>query len=90
MQAASSDPLFDDWSSRLEDPNKVTSRSAKVVAARAQSLVEDWTIGSALVRAILLATHGARGLRFRSHFQSDDAPETVPSTHLTLPTIYAV
>ena len=83
MQAASSDPLFDDWSSRLEDPNKVTSRSAKVVAARAQSLVEDWTIGSALVRAILLATHGARGLRFRSHFQSDDAPETTDAERST-------
>lgn len=76
MQAASYDPLFEDWSTRLEDPNKVTSRSARLVAARAQSLVEDWDIAAALVRAVLLATHGAKGLRFRSHFQSDDAPET--------------
>lgn len=76
MQAASFDPLFEDWSTRLEDPNKVTSRSAKIVAARAQSLVEDWDIAAALVRAVLLATHGAKGLRFRSHFQEDDAPET--------------
>lgn len=76
MQAASADPLFDDWSARLEDPNKVTSRSARLVAARAQSLVEDWGIAAALVRSILLATHGAKGLRFRSHFQSDDEPET--------------
>ena len=76
MQAASFDPLFEDWSTRLEDPNKVTSRSAKIVAARAQALVEDWDIAAALVRAVLLATHGAKGLRFRSHFQEDDAPET--------------
>lgn len=76
MQAASHDPLFEDWSTRLEDPNKVTSRSARLVAARAQSLVEDWDIAAALVRAVLLATHGAKGLRFRSHFQSDDAPDT--------------
>jgi capsid protein len=76
MQAASHDPLFEDWSTRLEDPNKVTSRSAKIVAARAQALVEDWDIAAALVRAVLLATHGAKGLRFRSHFQEDDAPET--------------
>ena len=76
MQAASYDPLFEDWSTRLEDPNKVTSRSAKIVAARAQALVEDWDIAAALVRAVLLATHGAKGLRFRSHFQEDDAPET--------------
>ena len=76
MQAASHDPLFADWSAWLQDPNKVTSNSARLVAARAQSLVEDWDVAAAMVRAMLLATHGARGLRFRSHFQKDDAPDT--------------
>ena len=76
MIAASSDPLFADWSSYLEDGNKVTSRSAKTVAARAQSLVEDWPVASAMVRAMLLATHGPRGLAFRSQYQADDAPDT--------------
>lgn len=76
MIAGASDPLFDDWYATVRDPNRVVAANVKVIAARASSLYEDWSIASAMVRARLLGTHGAKGLRFCSTFQRDDEPDT--------------
>jgi capsid protein len=76
MIAGSSDPLFDDWSTNLREPNRHVACNVKLVAARAASLVEDWDIAAGMVRARLLGTHGPRGLRFNSLFQRDDEPDT--------------
>src|SRR6185295_1998727 len=76
MIAGSSDPLFDDWSAYLREPNRHVAANFKLVAARAASLVEDWDIAAGMVRARLLGTHGPKGLRYNSLFQRDDEPDT--------------
>ena len=76
MIAGSSDPLFDDWSATLREPNRHVAANVKLVAARAASLVEDWPIAAGMVRARLLGTHGSKGLRLASLFQRDDEPDT--------------
>lgn len=76
MIAGSADPLFDDWTAYLREPNHHVAANVRLTAARAASLVEDWDVATAMVRARLLGTHGSRGLRFSSHFQRDDLPDT--------------
>ena len=76
MIAGSNDPLFDDWNAWLKDPSAEWSSLWTVVAARAKSLAEDSAECAAMIRAKLLRINGPRGLRFRSLYQSDNAPET--------------
>lgn len=71
----SSEPLFQDWQTWLASPDEWAS-VWPIVAARAASLVEDFPVAAAMVRARLLRIHGPHGLRFRSLYQSDDAPDT--------------
>lgn len=90
MIAGSSDPLFDDWSATNRDPNRVVAANVKLVAARASSLVEDWPVAAAMVRARLLGTHGSKGLRYTSLFQRDDDPDTDDAERTTRREIEAV
>lgn len=76
MIAGSADPLFADWNTTVREPNRLVAANVKVIAARASSLVEDWPVAAAMVRARLRGTHGAKGLRFVSTFQRDDEPDT--------------
>lgn len=66
------DPLLADWhASLVEDGDREWHTTWKVLAARAASLVEDWPVASAMVRARLLRVLGSRGLKFRSALQLD-------------------
>jgi capsid protein len=76
MIAGSSDPLFDDWAATVREPNRLVAANVKVVAARASSLVEDWPVAAAMVRARLRGTHGPKGLTFTSLFQADASLST--------------
>lgn len=71
-----SEPLFADWEAWLRDPDQEWASLWAIVAARSQSLVDDFPLAAAMVQAKLLRVHGAHGLRFRSLYQSDDAPDT--------------
>lgn len=71
MQASSSDPFFDDWQAFVDDPVREWSRVAKVAGARAQSLVDDYPVATALVRTKLKLTIGPRGLRLNSQFNTN-------------------
>lgn len=71
----SSEPLFSDWQTWLADPDD-WANAWPMVASRAASLVEDFPTAAAMVRARLLRVHGPHGLRFRSLYQSDEAPDT--------------
>lgn len=77
MIAGSNDPLFDDWiDAWLRDPAAEWSTNWTLVAARAKSLSEDSPECAAMIRSKLLRTHGPHGLKFRSLYQSDSAPDT--------------
>lgn len=77
MIAGSSDPLFDDWLDAIvRDPAAEWQMLWSTVAGRAKSLAEDSPECAALVKSKLLRIHGPTGLKLRSLYQSDDAPDT--------------
>jgi capsid protein len=77
MQGASrTDPLLQDFQPFVVDPRAEWGQTAQVVGARAAALVDDYPIAAAMVIAKLQGTHGADGMRFRSLYARDDAPDT--------------
>lgn len=76
MIAGDNDPLFADWNAWLREPESEWAGLWEIVAARASSLVDDFPLAAAMVKAKLLRIHGPHGLRFRSLYQEDNAPDT--------------
>lgn len=77
MQAGSlGDPLLADFQPDRIDPIRDWSLVSWIAGSRAQQLVDDFPVAAAIVRAVLLGTHGANGLRFRSLYQRDDEADT--------------
>jgi hypothetical protein len=77
MQAGSrTDPLLADFQPARIDPVDEWRAVYWAAGSRAQRLVDDFPVAAAMVRAKLLGTHGADGLRFRSLYAVDDDMDT--------------
>jgi capsid protein len=64
------------WSAVVQEPEYEWTTSAREIALRATDLIRNDPVMFALLGAKSGGTHGPRGLRFRSLYRIDDAPDT--------------
>jgi capsid protein len=77
MQAANaSDPLLRDFVPHITDAEDLWRYAQALSGARAQALVNDYPVATALVEQRLQATLGSDGLTLKSLYQRDDDPDT--------------
>lgn len=76
---AASNRFFADWPADMTDPNDDYWQDGATIAARSWDLWRNDPYFRALIETMVEGVVGPDGLRFRSLYQEDGAPETDPS-----------